>query len=137
LTRQIAAALYWLAAITIAWGAYGHGFIGVRPTRAALASVTLDPHTIHVIWIVWYFVSGAMLVCGLLLFWAWPGLRPGVPSRSAVALIIGAFYAITGLSCFVYSGGERFWLLFLAQGVLVLGSTLVLRSSAVNATGSA
>jgi hypothetical protein len=133
LRRPVAAAFYWLAAITIAWGAYGHGFIGVKPTRAALAGVALDDHTMHVIWIVWYFVSGAMLVCGLLLFWAWPGLRPGAPSRSPVALIIGAFYAITGISCFLYSGGERFWLLFLAQGVIVLGSTLVLRANANDA----
>jgi len=31
LQRTIAAALYWLAAVTIALGAYGHGFVGVVP----------------------------------------------------------------------------------------------------------
>jgi hypothetical protein len=125
--RTIAAAFYWLAAITIALGAYGHGFIGVKPTRAAIAGVALDPHIVQVIWIVWYFVSGCMLVFGLLLFWAWPGLEPGAQSRSSVALIIGALYAITGISAYFYSGGDPFWLLFVTQGVLVIGSTLVLR----------
>ena len=124
--RTIAAALYWLAAVTIALGAYGHGFVGVVPTRAAIAASPLDSHTVHVIWIVWYFVSGAMLAFGLLLFWAWPGIRSGSGGRSAAALIVGALYAITGISAYLYSGGERFWLLFLAQGVLVISSTLVL-----------
>jgi len=124
--RTIAAALYWLAAVTITLGACGHGVVGVRPTRAALAVVTLDPHTLRVIWMVWYFVSGAMVVCGLLLFWVWPGFRPGAASRSGAALIVGAFYATTGVACYVYSGGEVFWLLFLAQGVLVISSTIVL-----------
>ena len=32
--RKIAAAIYWLAAITITLGAYGHGFVGVKPVRA-------------------------------------------------------------------------------------------------------
>jgi hypothetical protein len=124
--RTTAAVLYWLAAITITLGAYGHGFVGVKSIRAALAAVALDPHTLRVIWIVWYFVSGAMLVCGVLLFWAWPGFKPGAARRAGAALIVGTFYGVTGFACYVYSGGEPFWLLFVAQGVLVIGSTVVL-----------
>jgi len=131
--RAIAAACYWLAAVTIALGAFGHGFVGVKPTRVAIEASPLDSHTVHVIWIVWYFVSGAMIAFGLLLFWAWSGLRSGPDSRSVAALIVGAQYAITGITAYLYSGGERFWLLFLAQGVLVIGSTLVLRSTASDA----
>jgi hypothetical protein len=121
--RTIAIAFYWAAAITIALGAYGHGFMGVKPVRAAIAVSSLPPETVRVIWMVWYFVSGCMLTFGLLLFWAWPDLE----SRASVALLIGALYAITGVVCWVYSGREPFWLVFLAQGVLVIGSTLVLR----------
>jgi hypothetical protein len=124
--RRIAAALYWIAAITIALGAYGHGFVGVKPTRAAIEASSLDSHTVHVIWIVWYFVSGAMLAFGMLLFWAWPGFKPGAVSRAAAAWVIGALYLITGIAAYLYSGGEPFWLLFLVQGVMVLGSTAVL-----------
>lgn len=121
--RTIAIAFYWAAAITIALGAYGHGFMGVKPVRAAIAVSNLTPETVRVIWMVWYFVSGCMLTFGLLLFWAWPELE----SRASVALLIGVLYAITGIVCWLYSGREPFWLVFLAQGAMVIGSTLVLR----------
>ncbi|HVH20665.1 MAG TPA: hypothetical protein VNF72_20415 [Myxococcota bacterium] len=126
MTRTASVACYWLAAITIALGAYGHGFVGVRPVRAAIAASTLAPEIVRVLWMVWYFVSGCMLAFGLLLFWAWPALKAGSSSRSAVPFLIGTLYAITGIASYLYSGGDPFWLLFLAQGVLVIGSTLVL-----------
>ena len=126
MARTIAAVLYWLAAVTITLGAYGHAFVGVRPVRAAIEASTLPPDIVRVLWIVWYFVSGCMIAFGALLFWAWPGLRRGSPSRSAVALLVGSFYAITGITAYGYSGGEPFWLLFLVQGAIVIGVTLVL-----------
>jgi hypothetical protein len=128
LTRIIATAAYWLAAITITLGAYGHGFVGVKPVREAIAASTLAPDIVRPIWIVWYFVSGCMVVFGLLLFWAWPALKGGSSSRSVPALIVGGFYAVTGIASYLYSGGDPFWLLFLVQGAIVIGSTLVLGS---------
>ena len=128
--RSLAAALYWLAALTISLGALGHGFLGVKPVAAAVAASTLPADIARVIWIVWYFVSGCMLTFGALLFWAWRGLKPGPPSRAAVALIIGVFYIVTGIASYVYSGFEPFWLLFVTQGVLVVGSTFVLGRAA-------
>jgi hypothetical protein len=124
---NIAAAFYWFAAITITLGAYGHGFVGVKPIRAAIAGSTLTPDVARVIWIVWYFVSGCMVSFGILLFWAWPALKAGSSSRSSAALIIGAFYAVTGIASYLYSGRDPFWLLFVTQGLVVIGSTLVLR----------
>jgi hypothetical protein len=124
--RTFAAAFYWIAAITITLGAYGHGFLGIKPVEAAITATTLAPDIVRVIWIVWYFVSGCMLTFGALLFWAWFGLKTGSSSRSGVALIIGAFYAVTGIAAYVYSGREQFWLLFVTQGVIVIGSTLML-----------
>jgi len=126
--RTIAAGFYWFAAITITLGAYGHGFVGVQPVRAAIAASTLAPDVVRVIWIVWYFVSGCMVTFGILLFWAWPALQARSSSRSSAALIIGAFYAVTGIASYLYSGREPFWLLFVIQGVVVIGSTLVLRT---------
>lgn len=126
--RAIAAALYWLAAITITLGAYGHGFLGVKPVRAAIEASTLPPDIVGVIWMVWYFVSGCMVAFGALLFWAWPALKAPSSGRSGAALIVGVFYAIVGVACFLYSGREVFWLLFVVQGVLVVISTLVLRA---------
>ena len=128
---MLAGILYWLAAVTIALGAFGHGFLGVKPVAAAVAASTLPANVVAVIWIVWYFVSACMLTFGGLLAWAWPGLRPGSPSRAAAALIVGALYFFTGIASYIYSGREPFWLLFVAQGFIVIGSTLLLDPSAV------
>jgi hypothetical protein len=124
-TRTIATALYWLAAISIALGAYGHGWVGVVPVRAAIAASTLPPEIVGVLWIVWYFVSGCMLAFGALLFWAGAAL----PRRAAAAWIVGALYLATGIASYAYSGGEPFWLLFVAQGAIVIATTFVLRRS--------
>ena len=124
---MLAGILYWLAAVTIALGAFGHGFLGVKPVATAVAASTLPANIVAVIWIVWYFVSACMLTFGGLLAWAWPGLRPGSPSRAAAALIVGALYFFTGIASYIYSGREPFWLLFVAQGFIVIGSTLLLR----------
>ena len=125
--RIIATVLYWLAAVTIALGAFGHGFLGIKPVEAAVAASTLPADIVGVIWIVWYFVSGTMVVCGAILFWAWPAIKSGSTTRSGAAFIIGIFYTVTGIACYLYSGREPFWLLFLFQGATVIGTTLVLR----------
>ena len=125
--RIVTTVLYWLAAITITLGAIGHGFFGIKPVEAAVAASTLPADIVAVIWIVWYFVSGAMVVCGAILFWAWPAVKSGSTARSGAALIVGTFYSITGVACYLYSGREPFWLLFLLQGVMVVGTTVALR----------
>ena len=127
MARVLLAALYWLAAITIALGAFGHGFLGIRPVETAIAASNLPPDIVTVLWMVWYFVSGTMVVFGAVLFWAWPGLRAGAPSRVGAALIVGVFYVLTGISCFIYSGRDPFWLLFLVQGAIVIGTAPALR----------
>ena len=68
-----------------------------------------------------------MVTFGILLFWAWPALKAGPSSRSSAALMIGVFYAVFGIASYLYSGREPFWLLFVTQGVVVIGSTFVLR----------
>ncbi|HXK23770.1 MAG TPA: hypothetical protein VMS55_13945 [Myxococcota bacterium] len=130
-SRRVAAVLYWLAAITIALGAFGHGFVGIVPVRAAFEVLALPPDVMRVLWIVWYFVSACMLFFGALLAWAWPRLQAGAPSRSGAALAIGVLYVVTGVASFLYTGEDRFWLLFVAQGALVVGSTFVLRGSRI------
>ena len=126
--RIIATVLYWLAAITITLGAFGHGFLGIKPVEAAVAASSLSADIVSVIWIVWYYVSGSMVVCGAMLFWAWPSIKIGSSGRSGAAWIVGAFYTVTGIASYLYSGREPFWLLFLFQGVIVIGTTLAFRS---------
>jgi hypothetical protein len=125
MTRTLAAVAYWFSAVTITLGSIGHGFVGVKPVRAALDAVTLPPDIMRVLWIVWYWASGTMVMFGLLLFWAWPALKAGSSSRSAPPLIIGVSYVIVGIVSFLYTERDPFWLLFLTQGVLLLGSTSV------------
>jgi nitric oxide reductase large subunit len=69
-----------------------------------------------------------MVVCGAILFWAWPAIKSGSTSRSGAALIVGGFYTVTGITCYLYSGREPFWLLFLCQGLIVIVTTLILRN---------
>ena len=130
--RRVAAAAYWLAAITIALGAFGHGFVGIVPIRKAFGVLALPDDVTRVLWIVWYFVSACMLFFGALLAWAWPRLEAGASSRSGAALATGVLYVVTGISSFLYARGDPFWLLFVAQGALVLGSTFVLRGNRVD-----
>jgi hypothetical protein len=129
LKRTVATVLYWLATITITLGAYGHGFQGIKGVEGPIVTSALPPDVVGVIWIVWYWVSGSMLVFGILLIWAWPALKRGPGSRSGVALVIGAFYAITGVACYLYSGRDPFWLLFLFQGICLIASTVMLHQS--------
>ncbi|HZI21800.1 MAG TPA: hypothetical protein VFD76_04765 [Gemmatimonadales bacterium] len=118
--------LYWLSAVTIGLGAFGHGIPAARRLATALSTASLDPHMAGVIWIVWYFVSGCMVVFGALALWAWFAARGGASGALVVPLVIGAFYAIVGAASYLYQR-DVFWLLFLVQGVLLLGATLGLR----------
>jgi hypothetical protein len=63
--------IYWISGLLIGLGAFGHGFSGVKPVRAALAAVPLAADIREVLWIVWYSASGSMLVFGGLIIGAW------------------------------------------------------------------
>jgi len=126
--RAIASILYWLAAVLITLGAFGHGFVGVIPIREAIAASSLPPSVTRPLWIVWYGTSLSMITYGLLLFWAWPALHAGSSSRSMPALIVGAFYVLVGIGAYVYSGRDPFWLMFILIGAIAIGATWVLGS---------
>ena len=126
MTRVIAIVLYWLAAIVITLGAFGHGFVGVIPIRDAIEASTLPLDVTRPLWIVWYGTSLSMITYGALLFWAWPALKAGSSSRSVPALIVGVFYLLTGVGAYVYSGGDGFWIMFIVLGMLAIGTTLFL-----------
>ena len=115
----------WTVGLLIGLGAFGHGFVGVKPVRAALAAVTLPADIREVIWIVWYFVSGCMLVSGGLILWAWFAARR---SRDVllVPIVIALFWVVTGVASYAYQHNP-FWLLFLMEGALLLVATLGLR----------
>lgn len=124
--RAIYSIVYWLASVTIGLGALGHGVGGANALRTGLASVTLAPDIAGLIWVVWYFVSGCMLLFGVVAAWAWFAAARGVPDALVAPSLIGGFYLIFGVAALMY-GRDAFWLLFTVEGVMLLGASLGLR----------
>ncbi len=123
--RKVYSVLYWIAAVIIGLGAFGHGLGGAKQLHAALATVALNAGTRDVIWIVWYFVSGCMLFLGGLSIWAWYAMRQG-RNVAVVPTSIGVLYFVFGVSALAY-GRTPFWILFIVLGVMLLLATRGLR----------
>jgi hypothetical protein len=124
--RKLFSAVYLVAGALIGLGAFGHGAQGVRHLDPALEAVTLPPDMAGIIRIVWYFVSGCMLTFGGLIYWAWFAAARGNDGALAVPATIGGFYVVTGFASFAYQPNP-FWLLFSAEGCLLLVAALGLR----------
>ncbi|HEV7137127.1 MAG TPA: hypothetical protein VGN43_10875 [Steroidobacteraceae bacterium] len=125
MTRKIASSALALTGLLIALGGFGHSFMGRRTLDIGLARVALDGHTEKVLYLVWYFCGGCMLVFGLLVMEsarrAWRGEYRGL---SATALI-GIFYLLTGVLSLAYTK-EAFWSVFVVLGGLALLLSLIL-----------
>jgi uncharacterized protein YndB with AHSA1/START domain len=128
LKMQLLSGLYWITGVLIGLGAFGHGFGGVKPVRAALAAVPLPADVRQVIWIVWYDVSGTMLLFGGLIIGAWFAARRGQSQALVVPIVIALFYITTGIAAYTYQRNP-FWLVFLVLGGLLLIATLGLRGA--------
>ena len=124
---KLLTATYWTMGLLIGLGAFGHGFLGVQPVRAALAAVSLPADIREVIWIVWYFVSGCMLLFGGLVLWAWFAARHD-PDILVVPMAIALFWILVGVASYTYQH-KPFWLLFITEGALLLAATLALRGA--------
>lgn len=123
--RKIISSALALTGLLMGLGAFGHSFMGRRALDVGLARAALDAHTEKLIYLVWYFTGGCMLVFGLLVIagaWrAWRGERRGL---SAVGLI-GLFYLLTGVLSLSYMK-EPFWSVFVVLGALALVCSLTL-----------
>ncbi|MBS0383258.1 MAG: hypothetical protein JSR56_12595 [Proteobacteria bacterium] len=123
--RKFALALLALTGLLIGLGAFGHSFMGRKALDAGLASLPLDAHTDKLIYLVWYFCGGCMLVFGLLVIWAawhaWNGEKRPLYASG----LIGVFYLLTGVTALAYMR-EPFWGVFLVLGslALILSATL-------------
>jgi len=115
-------AIYWIVGIVIGLGAFGHGFIGIKPVRAALDAVSLATNVRGVIWIVWYFVSGCIVTFAVLIIWAWFAVRNGYPHAVIVPRVIAVFWMATGIASYGYQH-NAFWLLFVAEGAGLLDAS--------------
>ena len=128
--RKIASSALAITGLLIFLGAFGHSFMGRRALDIGVARVALDTHTERLVYLVWYFCGGCMLVFGLLVFasaWkAWRGDDRGLPASG----LIGIFYLLTGALSLAYMR-EAFWSIF-----VILGGLALILSLTIAATGS-
>ncbi|HEX5460651.1 MAG TPA: hypothetical protein VFX20_11830 [Steroidobacteraceae bacterium] len=125
--RKILSSALALTGVLIFLGAFGHSFGGRKALDIGLAHAALDMHTEKLIYLVWYFCGGCMLVFGLLVIasaWrAWRGEKSGLSASSW----IGIFYLATGILSLAYMK-EAFWTVFVVLGGLALILSLALAS---------
>ncbi|HKT30998.1 MAG TPA: hypothetical protein VJS89_00730 [Gammaproteobacteria bacterium] len=128
MSRKLNAVLLALTGLLIALGAFGHSFLGRKTLDTGLARVALDAHTDKLVYLVWYFCGGCMLVFGLLVIAgacrAWRGENRWLP----VAALIGIFYLLVGALSLAYMR-EPFWSVFVILGGLTLIFSFMLRKA--------
>lgn len=124
MSREIASSALALTGLLIGLGAFGHSFIGRRSLDVGLAQVALDTHTEKLIYLVWYFCGGCMLVFGLVVIgsaWrAWRGAQDGLLASGS----IGMFDLLTGALSLAHMK-EAFWATFVVLGGLALALPLL------------
>ena len=130
--RAIAAIIYVLTSLAIALGAFGHDSNVHKLEEAFASAPALDPAMLKVVYAVWHFCSGCMLVFGAICLAAWPALRAGARHALWPPLTIAVFYVVTGIASVLYTGKPFFWV-FTALGLLLVASALALRGAAARA----
>ena len=85
------------------------------------------------LYVVWYFVSGCMLVFGVTIVWTSFRLRAGDAGTPPAPLLIGALYVAVGAGGMIYRHGDPFMGLFIVLGALLLASSLGLRAGVPSA----
>lgn len=128
--RKLVASALALTGALIGLGAIGHSFGGRKALDAGLAHVALDAHTDKLIYLVWYFAGGCMLVLGALVLWSVWQVARGRPGALFVPVLIGVFYLVTGVLSLAYMR-EPFWGVF-----VILGGAALVCSAALGAMRS-
>lgn len=127
MSRKILSSALALTGLVIFLGAFGHSFMGRRALDIGLARAAVDAHTEKLIYLVWYFCGGCMLVFGLLVIAsAWRAWR-GEKSTLFASSWIGVFYLLAGVVSLAYMK-EAFWITFVVLGGLSLILSLTLAS---------
>lgn len=117
--RKVASVLLGMTGLLIGLGAFGHSFMGRKALDAGLAPLPIDAHTDKLIYLVWYFCGGCMLVFGVLVIrGAWRAMR-GEHGALFAPCAIGVFYLATGVVALSYMR-EPFWAVFVVLGGLAL-----------------
>lgn len=125
--KKVFSFVFLILGIVIALGAFGHGYSAMK-VHAALDNLSMDPAVRDTLFIVWYFVSGTMVLFGLGIIWAWLRFRNGDKKPLIIGFMVAVLYLISGIGAMVYTQGRLFWSLFIIEGALLLTATLVMRS---------
>lgn len=123
--RKPASIALGLTGLLVALGAFGHSFMGRKSLDVGLARAGLDPHTYKLIYLVWYFCGGCMMVFGLLIMWSAVQTWRNNYNLLPMSLFIGAFYMLTGVLALSYMR-EPFWSIFVILGGSILINSLLL-----------
>ena len=123
--RKLASGIFLLTAISVGLGAFGHGSQWSQHVLPTL--VGLDASMIRLLGLVWYWVSGTMLVFGVQLLWTWWRIGKGERNLFFVPWSIVAFYLVEGFYAALYLG--PFFLIFVVQAVLLGASAWALRNT--------
>jgi len=116
--------LFLVVSLSVGLGAFGHGHQWPAHVSGMLGGVA--PDAVKLLEVIWYWVSGTMLVFGGLLLWCWWKLRRGDASLAVIPWVTGGFYILAGTWAALWLG-PFFWL-FPAQDLLLWISTWMLRA---------
>jgi hypothetical protein len=123
MTRKLFSALFLIISLIVGLGGFGHAHQWSSRVAPTLGSV--DTHIFTLLEAIWYWVSGTMLVFGVLLVWCWLRLRRSDVSLAPVPWVAGGFYILVG-SWAALSVEPFFWL-FPVLGALLWLCTWMLR----------
>lgn len=126
--RRIASVVLLVVGVLIALGAYGHGFVGRLNIDMELAKFPIGTNVYTMLYVVWYFVSGCMLLFGAAVIWSWFQLRRGRRHVLFITYLVGALYIAVGAGGMIYRNGDRFMSTFIILGLLVVLASAVLGS---------
>jgi hypothetical protein len=126
--RNVSWYVFLIVSLVIGLGAFGHGHAAVK-VHEAIDHLPIPDRIYQTIFVVWYSVSGTMLVFGAILVWIAFRLKGGDTSAVFVAYIIGVYHILFGVCALIYRNGDPFWALFVVLGVLLIGTTAVLGSN--------
>ena len=127
--KTLSSYVFLIDGILIGLGAFGHGN-AVKNVHAAIDQFPIDPNVSTMLYVVWYFVSGCMLLFGVTILWTWYRVRWGRDTSLFVVSLIGVLYVAVGIGGMIYRHGDSFMGMFIVLGGLLLASGAQLKSGA-------
>jgi len=125
--KTLSSYVFLIDGILIGLGAFGHGN-AVKNVHAAIDQFPIDPNVSTMLYVVWYFVSGCMLLFGVTILWTWYRVRSGRDTSLFVVSLIGVLYVAVGIGGMISRHGDSFMGMFIVLGGLLLASGAQLKS---------